>query len=141
MNNIRFTPKYAIKQNVSYEEYKMHTYVYNLFIVNIPRIYKYNKEESTMKMQRIHGDCVANIYGEEIENVPEGIKQQISDILTQLTHHNIEYPDITGYNFIVDNNEIVWIIDFEHACHKKNITNKFILDSCINITQWNEDFA
>ena len=51
MSNIRFTPKYVIKSNVSYEEFKLHKYVYQLGIVNIPRIVSYDETNKTIKIE------------------------------------------------------------------------------------------
>ena len=140
MPSVHLTPKYAIKPDVSYKEYKMHKYVYNLGVVKIPRIVSYNEEEKTMKMQRINGSSVSDIYGESIDDVPPHIRAQISDIMVKLTYHNIEYPDITGYNFIADKDETMWVVDFEHASYNDKITDEFILDTCKKVSKWNLDF-
>jgi len=120
----------------------MHNYIYQLNIVNMPRIVSYDETNKVMKMQRIYGSNVADFYGENISGIPSSVLTSISDILTKLTSNNIEYPDITGYNFMIDedSNE-VWIIDFEHAKHNDNITDEFILGSCEQIKKWNPDFA
>jgi tRNA A-37 threonylcarbamoyl transferase component Bud32 len=57
-----------------------------------------------------------------------------------LAENNIEYPDITGYNFIEHDNKI-WIIDFEHSSFinktmKDPFVNKFIGGS----NKWNPEF-
>jgi tRNA A-37 threonylcarbamoyl transferase component Bud32 len=141
MSSIRFTQKYAIKSNVSYDEFKIHKYVYHLGIVNMPRIVSYDESSKVMKMQRIYGSSVADFYGENIVDIPSSILTSISNILKKLTSNNIEYPDITGYNFMLDEdtNEI-WIIDFEHAKYKEGTTNEFILKSCEKIDRWNPEF-
>ena len=141
MSSIRFTRKYAIKTNVSYEEFKIHKYVYHLGIVNMPRIVSYDESAKVMKMQRICGSSIADFYGENIDNIPSSVLISISSILKKLTSNNIEYPDITGYNFMLDDNTSeIWIIDFEHAKYNQSITNEFILNSCEKIDGWNPEF-
>ena len=44
---------YYTKENVSFNEYKIHKYVYNLDIVNIPKIKSYDKKTKQMKMVRV----------------------------------------------------------------------------------------
>ena len=142
MSNIRFTPKYVIKSNVSYEEFKIHKYVYQLGIVNIPRIVSYDETNKTMKIKRIYGSSVADFYGENIGDIPSTVLNSISCILKKLASNKIEYPDITGYNFIIDEDTSeIWIIDFEHAKYNENITDEFILSSCEKIQKWNPDFT
>jgi tRNA A-37 threonylcarbamoyl transferase component Bud32 len=142
MSNIRFTPKYVIKSNVSYEEFKIHKYVYHLGIVNIPRIVSYDETNKTMKIKRIHGSSIADFYGENISDIPSTVLNSISCILKNLASNKIEYPDITGYNFIIDEDTSeIWIIDFEHAKYNENITDEFILSSCEKIQKWNPDFT
>jgi len=41
---------YYTKENVSLCEYKIHKYVYNLKIVNIPKIKSYNRKTKQLKM-------------------------------------------------------------------------------------------
>ena len=43
---------YYTKENVSLCEYKIHKYVYNLNIVNIPKIKSYNKKTKQLKKVR-----------------------------------------------------------------------------------------
>lgn len=127
------------KENVSLNEYKIHQYVYNLGIVNIPKIYDYNKETMTLKMQKINNMCLSDFYGEESDCIPEELFTKIRNIIQTLYDHNIEYQDITGYNFIEKDNKL-WIIDFEHAYFKKNINNKFIKHFLDGNNSWNPDF-
>ena len=142
MSDVRFTRKYVIKSNVSYEEFKIHKHVSQLNIVNIPRIVSYDKVNKIMKMERINGSSVADFYGENIADIPLTVLKSIRDILYVLTSNNIEYPDITAYNFIVDDKtDEIWIIDFEHAKNNTNITDEFILSSCEKINKWNPDFT
>lgn len=59
--------------------------------------------------------CIADMYGEAIENMPQGILKEIYDILVNLyLVCDIAYIDVTPYNFI-ENNSKVWVIDFGNA--------------------------
>ena len=44
---------YFTKENVSLCEYKIHKYVYNLNIVNVPKIKSYNRKTKQLKMVRV----------------------------------------------------------------------------------------
>ena len=132
---------YFMKQNVLLHEYKMQKYVYNLNIVNIPKIIKYDKKNKIMTMQKITGMNLSDLYGEESKNISSNIFTQIRNIIKILLANNIEYSDITGYNFILDKNEELWIIDFEHAQYNTTITNSFVKKFCDGLDIWNPDYA
>lgn len=132
-----------IKENVSLKEYKIHMYVYNLGLINVPKIYDYNKETKVLKMQKITNLSLSDFFGEESTNISDELFHKIRNIIQILYHNNIEYPDITGYNFIEKNNKI-WIIDFGHASFNSSI-NENISDSFINKflkghNGWNPEF-
>ena len=59
-----------------------------------------------------------------------------------LVLHNIEYPDLTGYNFIEDTDGKVWIIDFGHSqmMNTKHIDNINIQNICNGYKKWNPEF-
>ncbi len=83
-----------------------------------PPIYSetsYNGERILL-MKRIQGMCLADFYGEDVSAIPTSIWEQVRNILQTLWNVGIVYPDITGYNFIVETDtEKVWVIDFGHA--------------------------
>lgn len=114
VSSIKTQDYYFVKENVSLTEYKMYKYVCNLDIVNIPKIYSYDKKTKLMVTQRIPNQTVAYNYGENPDDCPEDIFHKIRETIRNLYDNDIEYPDITGYNFIEYQNKI-WIIDFEHA--------------------------
>jgi len=62
---------YYTKDNVSLSEYKIHKYVYNLHIVNIPKIKSYNRKTKQMKMVRVGMMSVSDYYGETADHVDE----------------------------------------------------------------------
>ena len=69
-----------------------------------------------MKMVRVGMMSVSDYYGETADQVDEELFSKIRKIIQTLYDHDILYIDITGYNFIENNNKL-WIIDFEHATY------------------------
>jgi tRNA A-37 threonylcarbamoyl transferase component Bud32 len=130
---------YFIKHNVEEIEYRIHKYIYNLGIVSVPKIYSYNKNTKIMKMQKIPNICIADMYGENPRNISHYLFNEIRKIIEILYINNIEYPDITGYNFIEYQNKI-WIVDFGHARYKLKITNLFIEKFLNGLNRWNPSF-
>lgn len=129
-----------VKKNVSLHEYKIHKHVYNLNIVNCPKIISYNKKTKELVMEKINNMCVADFYGESVENIPDSIFEKIREIISTLYEHNIIYEDITGYNFIEFKDDI-WIIDFEHSKINKKYKNNFVeLFISSKIKSWNNTY-
>jgi tRNA A-37 threonylcarbamoyl transferase component Bud32 len=132
-----------IKENVSLTEYNIHKYVYNLDIVNVPKIYDYDKEKKVLKMQKINNMCISDYYGEKSSDISSELFIKIRNIIKILYDNNIEYPDITGYNFIEKDNK-VWIIDFGHATFNpsinENLSDTFILKFINGHNGWNPNF-
>ena len=128
-----------IKHNVPLHEYTMHKYVYDLNIVNTPEIISYDSEKRILTMRKINNMNISDMYGENASNVDEDIFDKIRTIIKILAENNIEYPDITGYNFI-EYNDKIWIIDFEHAKISKKIENKFINKFIRGLNKWNPEF-
>lgn len=130
---------YFIKKNVEYNEYKIHKYVYNLGIVKTPKIHSYDKKTKTMVLQKINGMSLSDYYGEDETNISEEIFDKIRNILVILCHYNVEYIGITGYNFIKDNNNDIWITGFEHSTIN-DINNKFLKKFIKGENSWNPEF-
>ena len=66
-------------------------------------------------MELIDAMSISDKYGDSIRKVPKEIRDQILDILWILySDADIEYVDVTGYNFIEKDGK-VWVIDFGHA--------------------------
>jgi tRNA A-37 threonylcarbamoyl transferase component Bud32 len=130
---------YYTKENVSLSEYKLHAYVYDLGIVNIPKIIHYNKQTKQMKMAKVGIMNVSDVYGEKAENISKELFAKIRAIIQTLYEHNILYIDITGYNFIENANR-VWIIDFEHARYNAKRKNKFVKKFLDGADEWNPEF-
>jgi len=126
--------KYGVKQH----EYDVHKYVYNLKLekVNVPKIISYDKEKEIMVMHKINALNLSDMFGEKSSDIDEYYFDEIRTIIKTLSDNGIEYPDITGYNFIEHANKI-WIIDFEHAHIRDTFVDKFIQGR----NKWNPRFA
>ena len=132
--------KTYIKSNVLEHEYKMHKHVYDLHIVNTPKIISYDKKTKIMIMEKIDNMNLSDMYGENDTDIDEYYFDEIRTIIKTLADNHIEYPDITGYNFIEYDNKI-WIIDFEHSSiFKKNIKSAFVNKFINGTNKWNPDF-
>ena len=85
---------------------------------------------------------VADMYGEESEDTPQHIYDRIRIILTELQGIRISYPDITSYNFMIDEEENVWIIDFGHANYIREGEefDEFMQSFIEGHNGWNPDF-
>jgi tRNA A-37 threonylcarbamoyl transferase component Bud32 len=130
---------YYTKENVSLKEYKIHAYVYDLNIVNIPKIIYYNKKTKQMKTVRVGVMSVSDFYGEKAADISVELFARIRAIIQTLYNHNILYIDITGYNFI-ENDKKLWIIDFEHARYNPKRINKFVERFLGGDDEWNPEF-
>lgn len=139
-NTIRMSAYIYIKDNVSLHEYNMHNYIHaNLSEqINLPKIIKYERKTNKLYMQQIGGMSVADFYGTEA--VPAHIFTEIRRIIRILKDHHIVYPDITGYNFIQDSKENIWIIDFEHCYFDYGAGDEFVNKFIDGANKWNPDF-
>ena len=82
------------KINVKEHEYKMHKHVYDLHIVNTPKIISYDKKTETMVMEKINNMNLSDMYGEKDSDLDEYYFDEIRTIIKTLAAHHIEYPDI-----------------------------------------------
>ena len=96
----------------------------------------------TFEMEDLASPCLADKYGDKIDDIPQIIWDEIVRILVVLYEvEGIEYIDITPYNFIECNGK-VWIIDFGHAYYTKKPMNWFLRDLLDTHEKgWNPDFA
>lgn len=98
--------------------------------------------ESTIVMEDLQTPCLAEMYGDSIDDIPEWIKEDILDILYCLrTVAKIEYIDVTPYNFI-EKDGVVWIIDFGHAREAGSEIDPYLDELFANwsLSKWNPDF-
>ena len=133
---------YYVKHNVNEREHFMQQYVYQLNIVNVPKIINYDETNKIMIMKTVQGMNLSDKYGDNADDIPNESFDQVVKIVRNLVLHNIEYPDLTGYNFVEDNDGKVWIIDFGHSKLMSStlINNVHIQTICNGDKQWNPDF-
>jgi tRNA A-37 threonylcarbamoyl transferase component Bud32 len=129
-------PNYFYKQNVEPKEYRIQKLAYTL--VKTPAVYHYDPTTKVLTMEKIPEMCVADMYGED---VPSEIFEMIRITVSYLYCNGIEYPDVTGYNFIYYQKKI-WIIDFGDAFFRtKETNNQYLLDFMFNgKNEWNPEY-
>lgn len=142
-----------LMKKTTHDELKFHQKAYEILQnTNVPKI------EFTMKideafdssvyiiMEKINGMSVADMYGENPLDIPVNIFKSIRRILQTLRDHKLDYIDITGYNFMIDNNEKLYIVDFEHCIDRTIDTNIndgkswFLNQFLSGNNDWNPDF-
>ena len=79
-----------IKPNVSLGEYILHDNIYNLGIVKIPKIHAYDVNNKIMIMEQIEGINVSDNYGENDDDTPPKIYDNIRGIIKKLVDINID---------------------------------------------------
>ena len=139
--------EYFTKENVEESEYLLQLKTYNSGIPTIKPI-SYNKHTKILKMEKHHGMSVADMFGDTPEGLQEIIKngtmKKIKLIVEKLKNIGIIYPDVTGYNFMIDNDNNISIIDFGHAFEltKKQYSHvMFVKDFTSNKHEyWNIEF-
>ena len=108
----------------------------------VPKVHSYDANEGILIMEKINEMSVSDMYGEHMSDVHTEVVDQIRNIIQVLYDNGIEYPDITGYNFI-EKNAKVYIIDMEHSRYNNDINSydpyilRFIKGDA---TEWNERF-
>jgi len=98
-------------------------------------------ETSTIiEMEKIEGDLLSDLYGDDPSEVPIWIWGEIRRIVgTLLDVEGIEYIDITPYNFIQRDDEII-VIDFGDAKYTTDNVNWFLEEFLNGENSWNPDF-
>jgi len=99
------------------------------------------EEDISIIMDNLEAPCIADKYA--VRKIPKRIWKEIHKIVRTLYQkENIEYVDITGYNFIEKERKI-YIIDFGDAfLHQKEEPINWFLDQFLKgDVGWNPDFA
>jgi tRNA A-37 threonylcarbamoyl transferase component Bud32 len=132
---------YYIKYNVNDREHFMQKYIYQLNIVNVLKIIYYDEKNQIMIMKKVRGMTLSEQYGDNATDIPTEIFDQVVKIVRNLVLHNIEYPDLTGSNFIEDTDRKVWIIDCGYArmMPSTRINNIHIQTICNGDKKWKPD--
>jgi RIO-like serine/threonine protein kinase len=91
-------------------------------------------------MDRIKGNNLASIYGTNPKQTPRWAWNKIHEIIETLYLNDIEYSDITSYNFIKTTDNEIYIVDFEHACLLDDEYLDWFVNEFLNgINEWNPD--
>ena len=90
-------------------------------------------------MEKLEAKKIYYLYGPNPKDVPDKIWKEIYRIISKLYYHDIHYVDISPFNFMVDKNDKVYIIDFGDAYECK--VNWFLKDFIDGEKSWNSDFA
>jgi tRNA A-37 threonylcarbamoyl transferase component Bud32 len=91
-------------------------------------------------MENLDTECLADVYGEDPEEIPEWIWDQIRIMVrTLIEEEGIEYPDITPYNFIEKDNKI-YIVDFGDAKYIDGDISWFVQEFIDGENSWNPDY-
>jgi len=89
-------------------------------------------------MKKINAKTVYELYGDDPKKIPKKIWDQIHSIIVKLYYYDIHYLDISAYNFMVDDKNKIFVIDFGDA--KIVEVNWFLKDFIDGEKAWNPDF-
>lgn len=78
-------------------------------IINVPEIYYEDYENGIIIMQYIDGNILTNILN---DNNKEKLLYDVGYMIGKMHEKNIVHGDLTTHNFILDNNNNLYIIDF-----------------------------
>ena len=127
---------FCLKKNVSFHEYSIHKYIQELEVFNVPKIIAYDIERKVLVLEKINSKNINEIYGNESQIVPKEIFEEIRNIINLLLNYNIEFSDISSYNFIQYENKL-WIINFEKARTITGCINPFVRKFIDGLNEWN----
>ncbi len=133
------------KYNVTEHEYQIQDLIYKKQIINLPKVINFNQIEGRygdLTMEKIPQMNISDMYGDSLRNIPKYLVEECRNIISILYKNHIEYPDITGYNFIEHKNK-VYLVDFEHAKvnYNYNTYDPFILNFIEGCNTWNPYYA
>jgi serine/threonine protein kinase len=106
-----------------------------------PNIIEYYEEggKTYILMEKVKGISLADEFGDNPDVIPDDVWDQIRDILLKLYIHGIQYKDITAYNFMLQEDGSIKIIDFGHAI--KIPVDEFLTEFLEGTNGWNPEFA
>ena len=137
------TNKTFTKPDVGLREYAIHKLALELGLP-APPIFSYDWKERKLTMGHIEGRTVAEMYGENGEECPAGVWEEIRGIVRLLFENGIEYRDITAYNFMEDALGKIWVVDFERARFLEDVDEEcvdaFVPEFILGRNEWNPDF-
>jgi tRNA A-37 threonylcarbamoyl transferase component Bud32 len=109
-----------------------------------PKIISTSTQENVclIFMENLDADCLADVYGEDPDDIPTWIWDRIRTMVkTLLYEEGIEYIDITPYNFIEKDNRI-YMVDFGDAKYTKpnELISWFLEEFIEGENSWNPDY-
>ena len=112
------------------------------FSPNVQKIVPGENGTSVIWMDAIEGKTLYELYGDSPHDIPPGLWNRIRLNLQVLyIEYGIQYVDVTPYNFMMDNNNRLWIVDFGDATIHEKELNWFLVDLFDGRNEWNSDFA
>lgn len=109
-----------VKRDVTVQEALLQSEAFDMLPNNVPRVLNYQLEGpnvGTLTMRAIQGDNLANLFGDDGADMTNALWYQVRRLLRVLYEGGVILPDITGYNFMLDNGK-VWVFDFGHAVRR-----------------------
>ena len=130
------------KHNVEHNEFVLALLTEKALGIKTPKILSYNENNKTLVMIKKQFSNVADYFGDEDNKTPDYIYAKIRKIVKKLYEYGITYPDITGYNFLIDKNENILIIDFGHAYVQSPDLpgDEFVLEFINGKNWWNPNY-
>ena len=134
------------KSNVEKNEFVLARLADKGLHIRTPSILSYDEETKVMKMSKMPFSNVADYYGDNDDETPISIYDKIREIIKKLYDSGICYPDITGYNFLQEEerneNVNIWVIDFGHAYAKSpdQLDDPFVMKFLNGYNGWNPNF-
>ena len=134
------------KSNVEKNEFVLARLADKGLRIRTPSILSYDEETKVMKMSKMPFSNVADYYGDNDDETPISIYDKIREIIKKLHDSGICYPDITGYNFLQEEerneNVNIWVIDFGHAYVKSpdQLDDPFVIKFLNGYNGWNPNF-
>lgn len=112
------------------------------FSPNVQKIVPGENGTSIIWMDAIEGKTLYELYGDSPHDIPPGLWNRIRLNLQVLyIEYGIQYVDVTPYNFMMDSNDRLWIVDFGDATIHEKELNWFLVDLFDGRDEWNSDFA
>jgi len=134
-------PKHAAQLEYALQKYISSKYNFSPKVNSIIYLSTYTE----ITMNKISGQTLADKFGDNSEDIPDWVWDEMRRIISLLyNEEGIEYIDITPYNFMIDSNDKIWIIDFGHAYYTdiSKSMNWFLIEFIYEeVKSFNPDFA
>ena len=130
------------KGGVTAHEHGMQHHAALVLPDRVPAVLAYDAAAQVLRMRRIRGSTLAQLYGGDAGAVPPSTWAQVHGIVAALLAGGVIYPDINARNFMVEAaTGTVFVIDFEHAYPRDYVdTVEAFVAAGGGAPQWNDDF-